>query len=139
MRNAIGGLRHGGQSALAHHLGVTPQTVNKWSRGETSPRPQLWHRIEKFFDWAPETIAAAAGLRGVDEYLRFAAEHSPSNQTEARLDWLEAQVLDLRRRLDELEGMSHTPRLAAASQQGPAKQRPSSDRVTKKRPRPPEP
>ena len=38
------------QEALANHLGITPQSVGKWGRGEGFPDITLLPRIAFYFD-----------------------------------------------------------------------------------------
>lgn len=49
-------------SALARAVGVTPETVSKWKRGDIVPDPSRFSAIEEFFELPSGTLRHAAGL-----------------------------------------------------------------------------
>ena len=52
------------QSDLARHLGVSPQSVNKWSAHQTQPRKALWSQIEDYFELNEGDLWRHAGYDG---------------------------------------------------------------------------
>jgi len=58
---------NGAGSALARAVGVTPETVSKWKKGDTAPTPEKFPAIEEFFDIPTGTLRAAAGLAPEDD------------------------------------------------------------------------
>lgn len=53
------------QEALANHLGITPQSVGKWERGEGFPDITLLPRIAFYFDIVKEKAFRKKAARAV--------------------------------------------------------------------------
>ena len=60
---------YGAKVALAHAVGVTPQTVSKWVSGQTSPTPDRWDAIEEALALARGELASRSGYRSTSESL----------------------------------------------------------------------
>lgn len=113
-------------SALARACGVKPASANRWLKaGEpTTPSPEHWEAIEKFFGLRAGHLASVAG-----------ASSKPSKGS--RVDRLEDELGELRRRVDRLERMAARTlgdhALAANAgdprgvEEGPDEHRPSPD------------
>lgn len=55
------------QKRLADALGIRPQTVNKWVKGENTPPPDRWPAIEEALEFDPGTFwRQVIGADGVD-------------------------------------------------------------------------
>ena len=58
------------QEALANHLGITPQSVGKWERGEGFPDITLLPRIAFYFDITVDELLCVDQV-GVEETIAF--------------------------------------------------------------------
>lgn len=97
------------QARLAKELGEKPQTVNKWVKRETSPRPEKWGRLEDVLELQPGTFWTL--VLGVDGIRDFPVNSRPAepdinpgagrrfDALDARLDRIEAAVAELTERL----------------------------------------
>jgi DNA-binding XRE family transcriptional regulator len=58
------------QARLAKALGLRPQTINKWVKGENTPRMETWASIEGALGFAPNTfwrqVVGADAIRVLD-------------------------------------------------------------------------
>lgn len=77
---------------LARHMGVTPQTITKWRKGEVHPDQERWPDLESFFEWDPGEVARRSlPVEGVQSTLDLVRD-------------LTAKVRDLAERVTALEG-----------------------------------
>lgn len=77
---------------LAEHMGVTPQTITKWRKGEVHPEQDRWPDLERFFEWDEGEVARRVlPVEGVQSTLDLVRD-------------LTATVRDLSARVAALEG-----------------------------------
>lgn len=58
----LAGRERGTAAAMAVAVGVTQETVSKWSKGTTEPTPDKYPAIEEFLGLPAGTLRMAAGL-----------------------------------------------------------------------------
>lgn len=91
------------QAQLAEGVEVYQQTVSKWIKGETTPRPQRLRRIEGVLKMGDGDLLAIAfpdkPRQGGDPLTRTATRVSRVTALERRLSALEAKVDELLARL----------------------------------------
>ena len=82
------------QEALANHLGITPQSVGKWERGEGFPDITLLPRIAFYFDITVDELLCVDQVRveeAIAEYERKAAVYQNNGENEKNLElWEQA-------------------------------------------------
>ena len=82
------------QEALANHLGITPQSVGKWQRGEGFPDITLLPRIAFYFDITVDELLCVDQVRveeAIAEYERQAAVYQNNGENEKNLElWEQA-------------------------------------------------
>lgn len=82
------------QEALANHLGITPQSVGKWERGEGFPDITLLPRIAFYFDITVDELLCVDQVRveeAIAEYERQAAIYQKNGENEKNLElWEQA-------------------------------------------------
>lgn len=79
----------GSQVKLAKALGVQPQTVNKWVKGQTCPEPERWAELEAAMGLEEGTLALESGLTTFSNHGELAelrAEVERLRQIVERLD-----------------------------------------------------
>lgn len=95
------------QAELATRLGVYQQTVSKWIKGETSPRPRRLRIIEQLLELGEGELLAVAFKEDHDPppaALGTASRPPTLAMVERRLNALEAKMDDLLARLPPAEG-----------------------------------
>ncbi len=78
------------QEALANHLGITPQSVGKWERGEGFPDITLLPRIAFYFDITVDELLCVDQVRveeAIAEYERKAAVYQNNGGSERILNY----------------------------------------------------
>ena len=67
------------QEALAGHLGITPQSVGKWERGEGFPDITLLPKIAFYFDVTIDELLGVGQARIEERVAALEAEASKRN------------------------------------------------------------
>lgn len=77
------------QETLANHLGISPQSVGKWERGEGFPDITLLPKIAFYFDVTVDELLCVDQVRvdeAITEYMRQAAIYQNNGDNEKNLE-----------------------------------------------------
>ena len=77
------------QEALANHLGITPQSVGKWERGEGFPDITLLPRIAFYFDVTVDELLGVEQARveeAIAEYQRLSKDYRHNGENQKNLE-----------------------------------------------------
>lgn len=96
------------QEALANHLGITPQSVGKWERGEGFPDITLLPRIAFYFDITVDELLCVDQVRveeAIAEYERQAAIYQNNGENEKNLELWEQAYAEFPNDCRAIEGL----------------------------------
>ena len=96
------------QEALANHLGITPQSVGKWERGEGFPDITLLPRIAFYFDITVDELLCVDQVRveeAIAEYERQAAIYQKNGENEKNLELWEQAYAEFPNDCRVIEGL----------------------------------
>lgn len=96
------------QEALAGHLGITPQSVGKWERGEGFPDITLLPRIAFYFDITVDELLCVDQVRveeAIAEYKRQAAIYQNNGENEKNLELWEQAYAEFPNDCRVIEGL----------------------------------
>lgn len=96
------------QEALANHLGITPQSVGKWERGEGFPDITLLPRIAFYFDITVDELLCVDQVRveeAIAEYERQAAIYQKNGENEKNLELWEQAYAEFPNDCRAIEGL----------------------------------
>lgn len=93
----------GAQTRLAEAVGVRVQTVNKWSKRQTSPEPDKWPAIEDHFELPRGTIRRAVGWDAAAPDDEIAALRTDVRSLADAVQALTATVATILQDLDRLD------------------------------------
>lgn len=96
------------QEALANHLGITPQSVGKWERGEGFPDITLLPRIAFYFDITVDELLCVDQVRveeAIAEYERQAAIYQKNGENEKNLELWERAYAEFPNDCRAIEGL----------------------------------
>lgn len=96
------------QEALANHLGITPQSVGKWERGEGFPDITLLPRIAFYFDITVDELLCVDQVRveeAIAEYERQAAIYQNNGENEKNLELWEQAYAEFPNDCRVIEGL----------------------------------
>lgn len=96
------------QEALANHLGITPQSVGKWERGEGFPDITLLPRIAFYFDITVDELLCVDQVRveeAIAEYEWKAAVYQNNGENEKNLELWEQAYAEFPNDCRVIEGL----------------------------------
>lgn len=96
------------QEALTNHLGITPQSVGKWERGEGFPDITLLPRIAFYFDITVDELLCVDQVRveeAIAEYERQAAVYQNNGENEKNLKLWEQAYAEFPNDCRVIEGL----------------------------------
>ncbi len=94
------------QEALANHLGITPQSVGKWERGEGFPDITLLPKIAFYFDVTVDELLCVDQVRVeevITKYKRQAAIYQNNGENDKNLELWEKAYTELPNNCDVIE------------------------------------
>lgn len=94
------------QEALANHLGITPQSVGKWERGEGFPDITLLPKIAFYFDVTVDELLCVDQVRveeAITKYKRQAAIYQNNGENEKNLELWETAYTEFPNDCDVIE------------------------------------
>ena len=94
------------QEALANHLGITPQSVGKWERGEGYPDITLLPKIAFYFDVTVDELLCVDQVRveeAITKYKRQAAIFQNNGENDNNLELWEKAYTEFPNNCDVIE------------------------------------
>lgn len=94
------------QEALANHLGITPQSVGKWERGEGFPDITLLPKIAFYFDVTVDELLCVDQVRveeAITKYKRQAAIYQNNGENDKNLELWEKAYTEFPNNCDVIE------------------------------------
>ena len=98
------------QEALANHLGITPQSVGKWERGEGFPDITLLPKIAFYFDVTVDELLCVDQTRveeTIAKYKRQAAIYQNNGENEKNLELCEKAYTEFPNNCDVIEQLMY--------------------------------
>ena len=98
------------QEALANHLGITPQSVGKWERGEGFPDITLLPKIAFFFDVTVDELLCVDQVRveeAICEYQRQSKICCQNGENQKNLEIWEKAYSEFPKDCRVIEGLMH--------------------------------
>lgn len=96
------------QEALANHLGITPQSVGKWERGEGFPDITLLPRIAFYFDVTVDELLGVEQARveeEIAEYQRLSKDYRHNGENQKNLELWEKAYSEYPNDCQVIEGL----------------------------------
>ena len=94
------------QEVLANHLGITPQSVGKWERGEGFPDITLLPKIAFYFDVTVDELLCVDQVRveeAITKYKRQSAIYQNNGENEKNLELWEKAYTEFPNNCDVIE------------------------------------
>ena len=98
------------QEALANHLGITPQSVGKWERGEGFPDITLLPKIAFYFDVTIDELLCVDQVRveeAISEYERQSKICYQNGDNQKNLEIWEKAYSEFPKDCRVIEGLMH--------------------------------
>ena len=98
------------QEALANHLGITPQSVGKWERGEGFPDITLLPKIAFYFDVTVDELLCVDQVRveeAICEYQRQSKICCQNGENQKNLEIWEKAYSEFPKDCRVIEGLMH--------------------------------
>lgn len=108
IRDALAERGRGAAARFAESMGVTPQTVSKWTKGEVVPDMARWKAIAAYLKLSEADIWEAQGVRPAPANRNGSSELE--RKLRAELAELRGEVARLAAAVDALAGARGRPR-----------------------------